>query len=88
MLGHVSINIRRLKSYQASSSHNGMKVKISYKMKAGKNHRYMETKHILLKNCFINKKIKGKKYLKINKIMKTTYQNASYTSKGYEEGSL
>lgn len=57
-------------------------------MKAGKNHRYMETKHILLKNCFINKKIKGKKYLKINKIMKTTYQNASYTSKGYEEGSL
>ena len=57
-------------------------------MKAGKNHRYMETKHILLKNCFINKKIKGKKYLKINKIMNTTYQNASYTSKGYEEGSL
>ena len=45
---HTSVNLRKLKSYQASPDHNAMRLDINYKKKT-KKHKHMEIKQLVSK---------------------------------------
>ena len=93
ILGHKS----SLKQYQKTgiipcifSDHNALKLELNHKREFGKNSNTRRLKSILLKNEWVNQKIKEefKKYMEVNENKNMTVQNLWDAARAVQEGAI